>query len=204
MSRATETFPGKNTSSPLARKFSRSCLIWASLASCAEMARALVLHLLLAGAAAMPTHGTSEVDDPIAGHLHDRADASDHATSHSHHPRPIDEEVADAHDQHALTPPALARPTAMTFVTCTARRVVRAGWSARRTLITTVLAAHPRAPHTGRRLATSNLSAARIAATSRSGTRMSNNIKTARRCAVSTCARALVRARLIAPSLPCS
>ncbi len=69
------------------------------------MARALVLHLLLAGAAAMPTHGTSEVDDPIAGHLHDRADASDHATSHSHHPRPIDEEVADAHDQHALTPP---------------------------------------------------------------------------------------------------
>ena len=69
------------------------------------MARALVLHLLLAGAAAMPTHGTSEVDDPIAGHLRDRADASDHATSHSHVPRPIDEEVADAHDQHALTPP---------------------------------------------------------------------------------------------------
>ena len=79
---------------------------WASLmASCAEMARALVLHLLLAGAAAMPTHGTSEVDDPIAGHLRDRADASDHATSHSHDPHPIDEEVADAHDQHALTPP---------------------------------------------------------------------------------------------------
>ena len=105
MSRATETFHGKNTSSPLARKFSRSCLIWASLASCAEMARALVLHLLLAGAAAMPTHGTSEVDDPIAGPLRDRADASDHATSHSHDPHPIDEEVADAHDQHALTPP---------------------------------------------------------------------------------------------------
>ena len=52
------------------------------------MARALVLHLLLAGVAAMPTH-----------------DALDHATSHSRDLRPIDEEVADAHDQHALTPP---------------------------------------------------------------------------------------------------
>ena len=75
------------------------------MASCAGMARALVLHLLLAGAAAMPTHGTSEFDDPIAGHLRDRADASDHATSHSHVARPIDEEVADGRDQHALTPP---------------------------------------------------------------------------------------------------
>ena len=52
------------------------------------MARALVLHLLLAGVAAMPTR-----------------DALDHATSHSRDLRPIDEEVADAHDQHALTPP---------------------------------------------------------------------------------------------------
>ena len=71
-----------------------------------EMARALVLPLLLAGVAALPTHLiTSKADDAIPSHLRDRSDASDHATSHSHVPRPIDEEVADAHDQHALTPP---------------------------------------------------------------------------------------------------
>ena len=70
-----------------------------------EMARALVLQLLLAWAAAMPTHPAPKADDPIPSHLRDRADASDHATSHSHDPHPIDEEVADAHDQHALTPP---------------------------------------------------------------------------------------------------
>ena len=70
-----------------------------------EMARALVLQLLLAGAAAMSTHRAPEADDPIHSHLRGRADASDHATSHSRYLRAVDEEVADAHDQHALTPP---------------------------------------------------------------------------------------------------
>ena len=72
-----------------------------------EMARTLVLQLLLAGTLAMPmpVHLTSEADDVIPSHLRGRADASDHATSHSRHLRLIDEEVADAHDQHALTPP---------------------------------------------------------------------------------------------------
>ena len=69
---------------------------WASLASCAEMARALVLQLLLAGAAAMPKHPAPKADDPIPSHLRGLADAPDHATSHSHDPHPIDEEVADA------------------------------------------------------------------------------------------------------------
>ena len=72
-----------------------------------EMARTLVLQLLLAGALAMPmpVHLTSEADDVIPSHLRGRADASDHAKSHSRHLRLIDEEVADAHDQHVLTPP---------------------------------------------------------------------------------------------------
>ena len=81
------------------------CLIWHRWLLMREMARALVLQLLLAGAAAMSTHRTSQADDPIPSHLRGRADASDHATSHSRYLRPIDEEVADAHDQHALTPP---------------------------------------------------------------------------------------------------
>ena len=70
-----------------------------------EMTRALVLPLLLAGVAALPTHLTSKADDAIFSHLRDRSDASDHATSHSHYPRRIDEELAGQHDQHALTPP---------------------------------------------------------------------------------------------------
>ena len=69
-----------------------------------EMARALVLQLLLAGVAAQ-THRTTMADDAIPGHPRDRSDASDHATSHSHYPRRIDEELAGQHDQHALTPP---------------------------------------------------------------------------------------------------
>ena len=69
------------------------------------LARALVLQLLLAGVAALPTLLTSKADGAIPGHLRGRADASDHATFHSRYLRPIDEEVADAHDQHALTPP---------------------------------------------------------------------------------------------------
>ena len=77
----------------------------ASLPLMREMARVLVLQLLLAGAAAMSTHRTSQGDDPILSQLRGRADASDEATSHSRYLRPIDEEVADAHDQHALTPP---------------------------------------------------------------------------------------------------
>ena len=74
-----------------------------------EMARALVLQLLLAGVAAMPTHPTSAADDPIPSHLRGLADTLDRATSDSRHTRPIDEELAGAHlgqhDQHALTPP---------------------------------------------------------------------------------------------------
>ena len=69
------------------------------------LARALVLQLFLAGVAALPTLLTSKADGAIPGHLRGRADASDHATFHSRYLRPIDEEVADAHDQHALTPP---------------------------------------------------------------------------------------------------
>ena len=60
------------------------------------MARALVLQLLLAGVAALPMHLTFKADDEVASHLRGRADASDHATSHSRYLRPIDEEVADA------------------------------------------------------------------------------------------------------------
>ena len=74
-----------------------------------EMARALVLQLLLAGVVAMPTHPTSAADDPIPSHLRGLADTLDRATSDSRHARPIDEELAGAHlgqhDQHALTPP---------------------------------------------------------------------------------------------------
>ena len=69
------------------------------------LARALVLQLLLAGVAALPTLLTSKADGAIPGHLRGPADASDHATFHSRYLRRIDEEVADAHDQHALTPP---------------------------------------------------------------------------------------------------
>ena len=73
--------------------------------ACGEMARALVLPLLVAGVAALPTHLTSKADDAIFSHLRDRSDASDHATPHSHYPRRIDEELAGQHDTHALTPP---------------------------------------------------------------------------------------------------
>ncbi len=75
-----------------------------------EMARALVLQLLLAGVAAMTTHTrlTSQADDVTPSHLRGRA--SDSATPHSRQrARPIDEELAGAHlgqhAQHALTPP---------------------------------------------------------------------------------------------------
>ena len=87
------------------RGIDEGCLIWDPSLAVREMARALVLQLLLAGVAAMPPHRTSEADEVIPSHLRGRADASDHATSHSRHLRLIDEEVADAHDQHALTPP---------------------------------------------------------------------------------------------------
>ena len=87
----------------------RGCLIWASPArpGMREMARALVLQLLLAGVAALPMrmHLTSKADDSIPSHLRDRADVLDHATPHSHHPRRIDEVHLGQHDQHALTPP---------------------------------------------------------------------------------------------------
>ena len=43
-----------------------------------EMARTLVLQLLLAGVAALPTHLTFKADDVIASHLRGRADASEH------------------------------------------------------------------------------------------------------------------------------
>ena len=71
-----------------------------------EMARALVLQLLLAGAAAVPVRMrvTSKADDATPGHLRGLAETSDLATSHSRDVRPVDEEGAGVHDQHALTP----------------------------------------------------------------------------------------------------
>ena len=53
----------------------------------------------------MSTHRAPEADDVILSHMRGRADASDHATSHSRHLRLIDEGVANAHAKHALTPP---------------------------------------------------------------------------------------------------
>ena len=170
------------------------------------MARALVLPLLLAGVAALPTHLTSKADGAIPGHLRGRADASDHATFHSRYLRRIDEEVADAHDQHALTPPD---GNGVHHVHRSTRGQSRP--------VGTPDAAHDRARRASARATHGHvlrhLSAAGAAATSRSRTRMSNHIENAQRSRISACARAhavLARARLvapaagrIAPSLPC-
>ena len=71
-----------------------------------EMARALVLLLLLAGAAAVPVRMrvTSKADDATPGHLRGLAETSDLATSDSRDLLSVDEGGAGVHDQHALTP----------------------------------------------------------------------------------------------------